>query len=336
MAIGDHVRPIDIMTSEQSYGSMLAANDTSARRQDFACPIHKTPLSADFRCGQCELRFPVINGVPVLLNESNSVFRTKDYLEINSAYGGASAYAGHLDKVTGLRQLYRRFVYRLGEGNLPKREFDTSAAIDHILKAQPAARILIIGAGDTVFPGNVTYTDVAFGKHVTCIADAHDLPFLDCSFDACIACAVLEHVVDPQRCVAEIIRVLQPGGYVYAETPFMQPVHMGAHDFTRFTYLGHRRLFRQFDEIQSGMCGGPGTSAGWVLRQAIGATSSRPAVIKILKLIGLLITYPFRWIDHLTWAKLGAYDSASAFYFFGTLRPQPISDRDILKYYRGG
>ena len=302
----------------------------------FACPVHKNALEADFYCPACQKNYPSVDGVPVLLNEANSVFRTADYFSTGSAYGGASSYTGSQDKRTGLRQVYRRLMFRLAESPAPMRDYGVEEALAHILKLQPDAKILVIGAGDTSLPGDVTYTDVAFGRNVACIADAHDLPFLAETFDACVACAVLEHVADPGRCVAEIIRVLRPGGYVFAETPFMQPVHMRAHDFTRFTFLGHRRLFRQFDEIRSGMAGGAGVSAAHVLRYAISALSDRPGVKKWLKMIGMLTTYPLRWIDYLTSGNRSAYDSASGFYFFGTLRDTPIPDREILQFYRGG
>jgi len=263
----------------------------------------------------------------------NSVFSTDDYRS-DKAYGGASSYAGSLDKRTGLRQLYRRTVFRLSE-QVVRKEFDVNGAVLHILTKLPHAQILVIGAGDTVVDGDVTYTDVAFGANVHCIADAHDLPFVDESFDACIAVAVLEHVVDPYRCVQEIRRVLRPNGFVYAETPFMQPVHMGAHDFTRFSYLGHRWLFRNFHEIRSGIAGGAGTSAAQMLRYALSATSSRPTLRKWLNLFGLLFTFPLRWLDYLSYANLSAYNSASAFYFFGSLRAEPITARELLGFFRG-
>ena len=109
----------------------------------------------------------------------------------------------------------------------------------------------------------VVESDVELGPRPAVLFDAHDIPFEDGSFDGVIAQAVLEHVADPYRCVAEIHRVLKPGGVVYAETPFMQQVHEGAYDFTRFTHLGHRRLFRDFSEVASGVACGPGMALAW-------------------------------------------------------------------------
>ena len=63
----------------------------------------------------------------------------------------------------------------------------------------------------------------------------------------------------------------------------MQPVHMGAYDFTRFTHLGHRRLFRYFEEIRSGIALGPGTSAGQILLYALTSLSDKPSIRKLVK-----------------------------------------------------
>ena len=313
-----------------------AGHEKIDARTDFACPIHKCPLSLELNCENCGFSYPRVNGIPVLINDEDSVFRTTDYTSEESAYGGASDYAGSLDSTSGFRKKYRLIISRLTEAPPGRREFDAHAAVGTVLGLNPAARILIIGAGETTFDGNVTYTDVAFGKNVSCIADAHDLPFLSNSFDACLACAVLEHVMDPQRCVSEIERVLRPGGYVFAETPFLQPVHMGAYDFTRFTYLGHRRLFRRFDEIHSGMAAGPGTSAGQALRYGITSLTERPSLKRWLRLVALILTYPARWLDRFSRGNNSAFDSASGFYFFGKMREAPISNRDMLKFYRGG
>jgi hypothetical protein len=51
-------------------------------------------------------------------------------------------------------------------------------------------------------------------------ADLLSLPFPDSHFDLLIANHVLEHVGDDRRAVAEIVRVLKPGGYAILQTPF--------------------------------------------------------------------------------------------------------------------
>lgn len=50
-------------------------------------------------------------------------------------------------------------------------------------------------------------------------ADVHALPFNDESFDFVFFHHVLEHVADPERSVAEVARVLRPGGLMYLGTP---------------------------------------------------------------------------------------------------------------------
>lgn len=300
----------------------------------YACPVHKELLTDSLFCPLCNKEYPSVNGIPILINDENSVFRISDYLE-QGAYDGASGYGGSLDKTTGIRRLYRKLVHALGETS-PKKRFDVNESLRIIASELPNAKILVIGSGDTSIDIEATYTDVAFGENVQCIADAHDLPFIDNSFNVCVAVAVLEHVADPYRCVQEIMRVLKPSGYVYAETPFMQPVHMGAYDFTRFTHLGHRRLFRYFEEIHSGIALGPGSSSGQMFRYAIASVTDNPGIRKWLRLFGLLISYPSRWLDYLSRENVSAYDSASGFYFFGKLTNQPISDRELLKLYKGG
>ena len=124
-----------------------------------------------------------------------------------------------------------------------------------------------IGAGVRVLLADpnleVIETDVAWGQRTQMICDGHDLPFHDGSIDAVVIQAVLGYVVDPQRCVAEIHRVLKSDGLVFADTPFTQQVVGREYDFTRFTRLGHRRLFRQFREHSTGMTSGPGTALAW-------------------------------------------------------------------------
>lgn len=301
----------------------------------FACPVDKRPLRLEppkLVCDMCGINFPIVNGVPVLINDANSVFRVSDYTG-NVAYEGASGYGGSLDQVAGWRKAYRRFARRLSEAELPGS--DGIDAIAYVLSRVPDAAILVVGAGEQRYAGRVTYTDVAFAAGIACICDAHDLPFEAGRFDAVFAISVLEHVCDPQRCVAEFARVLKPQGYVMAATPFLQSVHMGAHDFTRFAYLGHRRLFRLFGDIESGMYGDPAYSAIHLMRNLATSVSDRPRLRSVMRLMALLATYPMRHLDQLLFQTQGAYNSACAFYFFGQRRDVPMPDRDMIALFRG-
>jgi SAM-dependent methyltransferase len=179
-------------------------------------------------------------------------------------------------------------------------------------------------------------TDVSFGPRTMLVCDAHDIPFDDGSFAGVIAQAVLEHVVDPCRCVQEIHRVTRRNGLVYAETPFMQQVHMGRYDFTRFTHLGLRRLFRGFEEIDSGPVCGPGMALAWsyyhFLLSFCHSRFSRALVWRFARFTSFWLSY---W-DYYLIDKPGTYDAASGFFFGGRRKDgYQLEDRELLKLYRG-
>ena len=178
-------------------------------------------------------------------------------------------------------------------------------------------------------------TDVAFGPRTNLICDAHDIPFQDSSFDAVIIQAVLEHVADPYRCVEEIYRVLNDGGYVFADTPFMQQVHMRQYDFTRFTFLGHRRLFRRFEELYSGVSGGPGMAFSWSYQYFLLSFASSPSFRKFIIFFSNLTSFFLKYFDYFLIKKDGAVDAASSFYFIGKKSNLVLSDRELVKQYKG-
>ena len=54
--------------------------------------------------------------------------------------------------------------------------------------------------------------------------DIHEMPFEDNKFDVVLCNHVLEHVADDMKALAEIKRVLKPGGWAILLVPFFKPV----------------------------------------------------------------------------------------------------------------
>jgi SAM-dependent methyltransferase len=101
---------------------------------------------------------------------------------------------------------------------------------------RPGVRCLDVGCGDGSTAGpwlvrrgcsyvgvDVSETAVqqaaALGFDARVVDDAAALPFEDGAFDAALAVEVLEHLFAPQQAVAEILRVLRPGGVLVVTVP---------------------------------------------------------------------------------------------------------------------
>jgi SAM-dependent methyltransferase len=108
--------------------------------------------------------------------------------------------------------------------------------------------ILNIGAGGTrVKLENCVEMEYSVFRHTDVVADAHQLPFADASFDAVVSFNTFEHLYDPERAAAEVFRVLKPGGRLVVQTAFLQPLHEPPHHYCNVTEYGMRRWFRGFD-----------------------------------------------------------------------------------------
>lgn len=213
-----------------------------------------------------------------------------------------------------------------------------------LLSLTPRPRVLVLGAGDggkgmgsVLSDPRIEWveSDLVPSRRARFLSDAHQVACADASFDGVVAQAVLEHVFDPERAAAEIGRVLKPGGLIYAETPFMQQVHAGARDFSRFTELGHRRLFRRFEQIDAGPCCGPGMALAWSWQGFLLSFSGGEASRAALTAAARLSAFWLKAFDRFLLDRPAARDAASAFYFLGRKSDSTLSDRELLTLYQG-
>lgn len=111
--------------------------------------------------------------------------------------------------------------------------------------------ILNIGAGyrnctERYFSlSNVINTEVFNYPTTDIVCDGDNLPFKDNSFDVVLSLAVLEHVKNPWIHANEMIRVLKPGGIIYADVPFLQPYHGYPYHYYNMTTSGLKNLFEK-------------------------------------------------------------------------------------------
>jgi SAM-dependent methyltransferase len=301
------------------------------------CPRCRSPLARagdGLRCGAascpCAARaFPTVGGHPALVDFERSIVAEQELVR------GAGSSPVQRSAARGPAAWLRRLV------NPPNRVAERHAALlIERLRGRGGRPTLLVVGGGTVGNGaqalyqapelGVIAFDIYASPWTQLIADAHGIPLADRSVDAVWVQAVLEHVLDPARAVAEIERVLADDGLVYAETPFLQQVHEGAYDFTRFTESGHRWLFRRFERLDSGVVAGPGNQLAWTFDYVTRALlrsipAGRAARVASFWVEGFDRVIPERF----------AIDGASCVYFFGRRAGRELTPREIVAHYRG-
>lgn len=271
--------------------------------------------------------FPIIHGQPILVDFADSV--------LDEATAIDRCAPSLVSRPSG----WRKRLSRLAFGGKPRARRNAARFLQ-LLKTSDRDPVVLVVGGATVGDGSealyrdtsvkIIAFDVYRSEHTHFVADAHSIPIPDGVIDAVWVQAVLEHVLSPERVVAEIYRVLRPRGLVYAETPFMQQVHEGPYDFTRLTETGHRWLFRHYECIDSGVERGPFTALLWSIRYALaGLLRSHGAATLIC-----ILLFWLRYFDRLV-SETYAIDGACDIYFLGRKCDAALRPRDIIAVYAG-
>ena len=266
---------------------------------------------------------------PVLIDPKASIMNVAAILASGGSSPVARSYGG---------RFLNSLTYRLtSPRNTTAERYVGRLAMDLVAETEGRPRLLVIGGG-TIGGGikslyedtrlDLLAFDVYASENVQFLADAHQVPLKDGSVDGVLIQAVLEHVLDPQMVVAEIHRVLRLGGLVFAGTPFMQHVHEGPYDFTRFTESGHRYLFRRFSVRDSGAGAGLGTQLLWsIVYFARGIHYRAGQAARVI----------FFWLPKLD-RRLNrrvTVDGASGVFFYGHSSKEVVTPAEMVAYYSG-
>lgn len=171
--------------------------------------------------------------------------------------------------MTSLVQFLKKIYHMLPEP--PSSYFAYRSAAVNPYEMLPADAVIFdIGSKDAradysfgLPPADATVVcvDIEAGPGVDLVADAHDMTSVaDNSVDCVVTISTLEHVRHPTKVVAEIHRILKPGGTVYINVPFMFPFHADPDDFYRFSNRGLEILCENFERLDSGYDRGPASS----------------------------------------------------------------------------
>ncbi len=275
-------------------------------------PVRK--MAGELVCEACGGRYPLLpSGIPVLL-EPIKAHRFREILE--SEPGGRSMAAE-----------YRRFgTWRARARGLlrpPSIVYDEDVprkyAWIYDTRGMDTLVLSIGGGPGRENPRAINLNIDAFDS-VDMVGDGCNIPLQDDTCDAVTCNAVIEHVPDPRALVAEMCRVLKPGGYAQLMVPFVFPFHAYPADYQRYSMSGILELTRSFEKVELCVLTGP-TSAMLVLfreylRLILPGGNGRVMRVALNGISGWL-TFPLKYIDILLNRRSEAANLAAAFYYLG-------------------
>jgi SAM-dependent methyltransferase len=139
-------------------------------------------------------------------------------------------------------------------------------------------RLLDVGSGNQPFErwlsGVTEYVGIDINhrtSHPAVSGLAFELPFAANSFDTVFSTQTLEHVEEPHLTVAEMARVLRPGGYLILTAPQTWRLHEKPYDFYRYTRFGLQHLLERsgLHVVRIKAQGGVWATVGQIVNNAV-------------------------------------------------------------------
>jgi SAM-dependent methyltransferase len=157
--------------------------------------------------------------------------------------------------------------------------------------------------------------DVVAGPEVDHIVGPTDpWPFADDSIDNVIATQVLEHTEQYEYTLAEVQRVIKPGGQVVLSFPFLYNEHGSPHDFQRFSAHRAATLLPELTLDEVIIQGGIGSTVATLVLNWIDTTLGLTFLTRLLKALLLPLSIPVNTIVNCLAWLLDRADKTNAFY----------------------
>jgi len=128
--------------------------------------------------------------------------------------------------------------------------------------------------------------------------DGKIIPLPDSAVDCAMATEVFEHLPNPETVMAEILRVLKPGGVLFLTVPFLWRLHTVPFDEYRYTPFSLKRHLKNagFADVQLKPLGGPDASLGQILALWARGRSGNRLYRLILRPAVSFLCVPLVWL----------------------------------------
>jgi SAM-dependent methyltransferase len=161
--------------------------------------------------------------------------------------------------------------------------------------------LLDAGAGECAYKQwfaqqRYTAIDAAIGEmawnysNLAIMGALDKLSFAGGSFDAVLCTQTLEHLQTPAENVAEMGRVLKPGGRLFLTAPFAHPEHQAPYDYFRYTSFALKMICLRagFSDVLLEPFGGTFTRMAYELPSVLSVFPAAGRKIRPWKLRGVL------------------------------------------------
>jgi SAM-dependent methyltransferase len=182
-------------------------------------------------------------------------------------------------------------------------------------------RVLDVGCGEQPYRpwlppgGDYVGIDVDERPGTVRIHPGERWPLDDASFDAVLCTQVLEHDSDPDHTLAEIERVLRPGGTAVISVPFAYNEHAMPHDYRRWSAVGARAFVdRRLDVAEVRKQGLAGSLVGTLWLNWLEHQIGRSAALQLVRALLVPLWILYCGMVNAVARAIDSFDRTGAFY----------------------